>query len=387
MARKNTQGKSTRKRYSEDFKKEALALADSVGISAAAKDLGLHESQLYNWRSKARQAQGQSEAEQQLAAENARLKRQLAQQAEELAIFKKGGGVLRQEPEVKYVFMQAHEGEFRLKTMSRVLCVSRSGYYAWRRRQVARSARQQRREATDQAVSEAFWQKKGRYGAPRLVAEMAENGHALNRKTIAKSLQRQGLRARAARKFKATTQSKHNLPVAPNLLEQKFEATAPNQKWVGDITYLWTDEGWLYLAVVIDLFSRMVVGWSMSERMTADLVCNALGMALWRRGMPEGMIVHSDRGSQYCSRDYQKLIRVHNLRCSMSAKGNCYDNACAESFFHSLKVEAIHGEQFRTREQMRRAVFEYIEVDYNRDRRHSANGNLSPAKFETLKVA
>ncbi|WP_369601832.1 transposase [Hahella sp. SMD15-11] len=156
MARKNTQGKSTRKRYSEDFKKEALALADSVGISAAAKDLGLHESQLYNWRSKARQAQGQSEAEKQLAAENARLKRQLAQQAEELAILKKGGGVLRQEPEVKYVFMQAHEGEFRLKTMSRVLCVSRSGYYAWRRRQVARSARHQRREATDQAVSEAF---------------------------------------------------------------------------------------------------------------------------------------------------------------------------------------------------------------------------------------
>ena len=151
--------------------------------------------------------------------------------------------------------------------------------------------------------------------------------------------------------------------------------------------YLWTDEGWLYLAVIIDLYSRLVVGWSMSERMTAQLVCDALKMAMWRRHMPTGVIVHSDRGSQYCSGVYQKLLKKHELICSMSAKGNCYDNACAESFFHSLKVEAIRGERFSTREIMRQTVFEYIEVDYNRTRRHSANGFISPEAFEAQKVA
>jgi transposase InsO family protein len=168
---------------------------------------------------------------------------------------------------------------------------------------------------------------------------------------------------------------------------QDFTATGPNQKYVSDITYLWTDEGWLYLATVIDLYSRLVVGWAMSERMTAQLVCDALKMALWRRGMSRGVIVHSDRGSQYCSAAYQALIRKHGLLCSMSAKGNCYDNACAESFFHTLKVEAIHGGRFATREEMRQTVFEYIEVDYNRTRRHSANGYISPMAFEAQRVA
>ncbi|WP_165676280.1 IS3 family transposase, partial [Metapseudomonas otitidis] len=156
----------------------------------------------------------------------------------------------------------------------------------------------------------------------------------------------------------------------------------PNQKWVGDITYLHTEEGWLYLAVVIDLYSRMVIGWAMSERMTADLVCDALHMALWRRRQPKGVIVHSDRGSQYCSAAYRELICTHHLRYSMSAKGNCYDNACAESFFHSLKVECIHGERFASRAQMRETVFEYVETDYNRQRRHSTLGHISPEAFE-----
>jgi len=217
--------------------------------------------------------------------------------------------------------------------------------------------------------------------------EFARDRHHHDRKTIAESMRRQGLRAKAAKKFKATTNSRHNLPVAPNLLQQDFTATGPNQKYAGDITYLWTEEGWLYLAVVVDLYSRLVVGWAMSERMTAQLVCDALQMALWRRCMPTGVIVHSDRGSQYCSSAYQRLIKEHGLLCSMSAKGNCYDNACAESFFHSLKVEAIHCERFVTREEMRQAVFEYIEVDYNRIRRHSANGFISPKAFEAQEVA
>jgi len=170
--------------------------------------------------------------------------------------------------------------------------------------------------------------------------------------------------------------------VFDNLLQQDFSATAPNQKWVGDITYLWTEEGWLYLAVILDLFSRQVIGWSMSERMTADLACEALRMAIFRRKRPKNVIVHSDRGSQYCSHAYRQLLQQHQLLGSMSAKGNCYDNACAESFFHSLKVEVIQGEQFATCESMRQAVFEYIETDYNPVRLHSTNGFLSPLDFE-----
>ena len=288
---------------------------------------------------------------------------------------------------MKYVFMDEHQDTFQVSTMSRVLQVSRSGFYAWRRRQDHPSSRQQRRELLDEAVKKAFDARKGRSGSPRLVLDLADAGHQLNRKTAANSMRRQGLRAKAAKKFKATTNSNHNLPVAPNLLQQDFTASAPNQKYVGDITYLWTDEGWLYLATVIDLYSRLVVGWAMSERMTAQLACDALQMALWRRRLPTGVIVHTDRGSQYCSGAYQRLIREHDLLCSMSAKGNCFDNACAESFFHSLKVEAIHDERFATREEMRQTVFEYIEVDYNRTRRHSTNGYISPEAFEAKEVA
>jgi len=283
--------------------------------------------------------------------------------------------------------MDRHSEQFSVAAMSRVLEVSRSGFYAWRQQRTQPSPRQRRREVLDRRVSEAFEARRGRYGAPRLTLELRDQGHNHDRKSVAQSLRRQGLRARAARKFKATTQSRHSLPVAPNRLQQDFAASAPNQKWVGDITYLWTDQGWLYLATLIDLYSRAVVGWAMGERMGAELVCDALQMALFRRGRPRGVIVHSDRGSQYCSTRYRALLAEHDLHCSMSAKGNCYDNACAESFFHSLKVEAIHGERFATREQMREAVFEYIEVDYNRTRRHSANGFLSPLAFEAQHAA
>lgn len=283
--------------------------------------------------------------------------------------------------------MRTHSDEFSISAMCRVFDVSRGGYYLWRHRQQHPSARQERRVFLDQQVAEAFATRKGRSGSPRLTLDLHDQGINCDRKTVAMSMQQQGLRAKAARKFKATTNSKHDLPVAPNLLQQDFNAPAPNHKWVGDITYLWTGEGWLYLAVVIDLYSRLVVGWAMAERITAELVCDALQMALWRRRMPKGVIVHSDRGSQYCSLKYQALLTQYALVCSMSAKGNCYDNACAESFFHTLKVEIIHGEYFATREAVRQAVFEYIEVDYNRSRRHSANGNVSPEAFEAQLVA
>lgn len=281
---------------------------------------------------------------------------------------------------MKYAFMQAHTQQFPLKVMCRVLGIARSGYYAWCSRKL--SKRRQQQTQLDRLVAQAYHKRKGRSGAPRLCLDLKASGLPCNRKTVAASMRRQGLRARAARKFKATTNSRHSLPVADNLLRQDFTAAAPNRKWVGDMTYLHTEEGWLYLAVIIDLYSRRVIGWAMNERMTAELACDALRMALWRRKQPQGVIVHTDRGSQYCSAAYRELLRAHRLRGSMSAKGNCYDNACAESFFHSLKVECIHGERFGTHAQMRQTVFEYIETDYNRQRRHSTLGYISPEAFE-----
>lgn len=276
--------------------------------------------------------------------------------------------------------MQKHEGAFAVRLMCRVLMVSPSGYYAWRGR--ALSKRAQARVDLDARVKAEFDARKGRAGAPRLSRHLQCGRHQ-----VAQSLRRQGLRAKAARKYKATTNSNHTLPVAENLLKQNFNAQRPNQVWVGDITYIATDEGWLYLAVVMDLYSRMVVGWSLGSRMPASLVCDALTMALFRRKRPRGTIMHTDRGSQYCSQEHRKLLDRHGLIASMSAKGNCYDNAAMESWNHSLKVEAIHGERFATREQAKAHVFEYIEVDYNRNRLHSRLGYLSPEQFELANAA
>lgn len=278
--------------------------------------------------------------------------------------------------------MLEHQHQFRLKPMAAVLGVTRSGYYAWRKTGKEPSERRKSQGRRDDKIKAVFDSSKERYGARRIKVELVEMGESADVKTIIKSMERQNLVAKAARKFKTTTDSNHQLPVAPNVLEQNFDATGPNQKWVGDITYLMTSEGWLYLAVIIDLYSRAVIGWSMSNRMTAQLACDALTMALFRRGFPTNVIVHSDRGSQYCSNAYRDLIEKHQLNQSMSRKACCWDNACAESFFHSLKVEAIHDEPIMDRESMRKTVFEYIEVDYNKIRRHSSLGYLSPENFE-----
>ena len=281
--------------------------------------------------------------------------------------------------------IQRHEGQHTVALMCRVLVVSRSGYYGWRGRAPSHRARANTRLAAD--VQRVFAEHLGRAGAPRITQQLREEGQVVGQNRVAHVMRTEQLRAKAARKYKATTNSNHSLPVAPNLLEQNFTAKAPNQKWVSDITYIWTDAGWLYLAVVLDLYSRLVVGWAMGERMTASLVCEALTLALWRRKMPTGVIVHSDRGSQYCSADYQRLLLKHRLLCSMSKRGDCYDNAAMESWNHSLKVEAIHGERFATRELAKAQVFDYIEVYYNRKRLHSTLGYLSPETFEARQVA
>jgi transposase InsO family protein len=269
--------------------------------------------------------------------------------------------------------------------MCAALSVSPSGYYDWKRR--PESERDQHDAELAERIQLIFDDEKGRVGSPRITRRLRAEGQAVARKRVARIMQENGWRAKAARKYKATTNSRHNLPVAPNLLEQDFEAAAPDQKWASDITYIWTDEGWLYLAVVLDLYARKVVGWAMAERMTTALVGDALQMALWARKRPAGVIVHSDRGSQYCAQDYQRLLRDHGLICSMSKKGDCYDNAAMESWNHSFKIEAIHGERFATRAQAKAHVFEYIDVYYNRKRLHSKLGYLSPEAFEARKVA
>lgn len=286
---------------------------------------------------------------------------------------------------MKYTTIRAHEKAHPVRMMCRVLGVSPAGYYAWRERPV--SSRTLKQAQLDTQVRKAYEAEKGRAGSPRLAQRLRQQGHGAGRHQVAKSMRRQRLRAKGARKYKATTNSNHNLPVALNLLQQNFHADRPNQAWVADITYIATDEGWLYLAAVLDLYSRHVIGWSMSERMTATLVCNALSMAIFARHRPQGVIVHSDRGSQYCSQDYQRLLAHHRLLCSMSKKGDCYDNAAMESWNHSLKVEAIHGERFATREQAKAHVFDYIEVYYNRQRLHSTLGYLSPVEFELRHLA
>jgi transposase InsO family protein len=281
--------------------------------------------------------------------------------------------------------MQAHEGQFSVSAMCRVLDVAGSGYYAWKRR--AASPRDEENGRLDADIQRIFDRHKGRYGAPRVAVELEAEGWQVSRRRVAKRMRALGLRAKAAKKFKATTQSKHNLPVAPNRLEQDFTAAAANRKWVSDITYLWTEAGWLYLAVVLDLYSRAVVGWAMAERMTRELVIAALTMAVWRRRPGRGLVVHSDRGSQYASGDYQEALETHGFLCSMSKKGDCYDNAAMESFFHSLKVEQVNGCRYQTREEAKADVFEYIETYYNPVRRHSTLNYLSPRDFENRKAA
>jgi transposase InsO family protein len=286
---------------------------------------------------------------------------------------------------VKYGVVKANSNHFPVTMMCRLLSVSVSGYYGWRDRPP--SSRMQEDAALAKKIKFIFDEEKRRPGAMRITKRLRAEGNQVGRHRVAKIMRANGWRARAAKKYKATTNSNHKLPVSPNLLQQYFEASKPNEKFVTDITYVWTEEGWLYLATVMDLYSRMLVGWAIADRMTSTLVIDALQMALWRRGMPRGVIVHSDRGSQYCSHDYQKLLVEHGLTSSMSKRGDCYDNAAMESWNHSFKVEAIHGEKLSTRIEAKNHVFDYIEVYYNRRRLHSKLGYLSPVNFEAKMVA
>jgi transposase InsO family protein len=267
--------------------------------------------------------------------------------------------------------------------MCRVLEASVSAYYEWEREQ--ESAHERRDDELSALIRRLFAEFRGRYGAPRIQRELAKAGVRVSRKRVARLMRENGLFAKSRRKFKATTDSNHALPVAPNLLEQRFDAERPNTVWVSDITYLRTRQGWMYLAVIIDLFSRKVVGWSLRERMTAELVCEALDAAVQQRRPPPGLIFHSDRGSQYASRAFRRRLWRYRMRQSMSGKGNCWDNAVAESFFATLKKELVRDHAFETRAAARNEVFEYIEVFYNRRRSHSLLNYETPTSFEACK--
>jgi putative transposase len=254
------------------------------------------------------------------------------------------------------------------------------GYYAWRNRD--RSASQKRRDQLLAEIRAIHDRVRGRYGSPRMQAELVASGHSCCVNTVARIMRQAGIAAKTQCRFRHTTDSDHPFPVADNVLDRQFDPPRRNEAWVADITFIPTREGWLYLAAVEDLYSRMVVGWSMAERMTSDLVTDALEMAVCRRLPDRELLVHSDRGSQYAGTQYQCRLAQEGIVCSMSQRGNCWDNAPMESFFASVKKELVHHEDYQTRQEARASLFEYIEVFYNRQRRHSSRGYLSPADFE-----
>ena len=281
---------------------------------------------------------------------------------------------------MKYAWIKEQSLHYPIAVLCQFMSVSRSRYYDWLKS--PKTTREKENEALTERLKKLFTKGRRTYGTRRLKQKLAKQGIHASRRRIGRLMRKAGLFCKTKKRFKATTHSHHDKPIAPHLLKREFNVTQPDRYYVGDITYIATQEGWLYLAVVIDLFSRKVVGWSMNERMTAHLVNSALLMAIENRKPLAGLVWHTDRGSQYASDSHRKILSEHQMIQSMSRKGNCWDNAVAESFFHSLKTELIHHCQFQSRGEAKLAIFEYIEVFYNRERIHSANDYLSPADYE-----
>ena len=281
---------------------------------------------------------------------------------------------------MRYRVIQEHDRRYPIRLMCRALAVSAAGYYAWRIR--PESARSVSDRTTLSVIRVIHRESRETYGSPRIWKALVTQGHRIGEHRVARLMRQDGIRAKTVTKWRATTQSQHRFPVAANTLERAFTVEAPNRVWAGDITYVWTLEGWLYLAVLLDLYSRRVVGWAMSQRITVELTEQALTMALAKRAPTAGLLHHSDRGSQYAATSYQRVLDEYGLIPSMSRKGNCWDNACVESFFGTLKRELVYQRQYATRSEATQDIFEYIEVFYNRQRRHSTLGYRSPAEFE-----
>ena len=285
---------------------------------------------------------------------------------------------------MRYAAIHQHRSQYSVRMMCRVVGVSRSGYYDWQDRPA--SARAQRHQALTEKIRYFHQASRQTYGAPRIRKDLLEAGEQIGENTVALLMQRSGVVPKTVRKFRVTTDSRKTVP-APNLLKQQFATARPNERWVSDITFIPTREGWLYLAVIIDLHSRAVIGWAMHKRMKTTLVMDALKMALMRRKVRSSLLLHSDQGSQYAAAEYRAALAANGIECSMSRKGNCWDNAVAESFFHTLKTELVHHEDYRGRSEAKASIFEYIEVFYNRQRRHSHIGQVAPLVFENAAAA
>ncbi|EGQ8047408.1 IS3 family transposase [Vibrio parahaemolyticus] len=371
--------------YTAEFRKEAVRLASLPGRTAVsvAKELGISAQQIRNWKRQFTRlsdkqfntldgvdySKKESEELRALRRENKRLK-------DEMEFLKKGLGVLREAARVKYEFIESYTGEYSISLMCRTLEVSRGGYYKWCHH--TPSERSKRRERFEQLVMCTFAQYRARYGSVRIAEELNEAGYACCVNYVADIMKEKGIRARNGKGFKYSKDVAAMTNVADNLLRRDFESETPNQKWVTDITYIWVKSRWLFLATVMDLHSRRIVGWSLGLTMTVELITNALKMAFESRKPPKGVIIHSDGGVQYGAYKYQDFMRKHGGVPSMNRQGNCWDNAVMESFYSRLKVELIYAEDYQTVEEARMGIFEYIEVFYNRRRRHSALGACQP---------
>lgn len=281
---------------------------------------------------------------------------------------------------MRYCAIQEHDRRYPIRLMCRALAVSPAGYYAWRSRPESHRAVSARTLLS--AIRVIHQESRETYGSPSIWDALLKQGHGVGEHRVARLMRQHGIRAKTVKKWRATTQSHHRFPVAANTLNRQFTVEYPNRVWAGDLTYIWTAEGWLYLAVVLDLYSRAVIGWAMGVRLTVDLAERALTLALANRTPTAGLLHHSDRGSQYAATSYQQLLATHGITTSMSRTGNCWDNACVESFFGTLKRELVYHRHYATREDATQDIFEYIEVFYNRKRRHSTLGYDSPAEYE-----
>ncbi|NLR73017.1 IS3 family transposase [Novosphingobium sp. ERN07] len=374
-----------RRKFSREFKLEAvkLVLERVVSAAEAARDLDVHANVLRKW---IREAEGDPGSAfpghgnlrpEQLEIE--RLRRELARMKAERDILKKAGGLLREGLDMRFAFIAKHRGIWPVSWICEALGVSRSGFHAWLVR--APSARLRSGEDVGARVRASFISSYRTYGARRVWHDLLAEGLSCGLHRVERLMRAHGLKARPRRRGLPKDEGQRSV-IAGNVLDRQFTADGPNQKWVADFTYIWTAQGWLYVAAVIDLFSRRVVGWSMSDTMTAQLVTDALVMAIWRRGKPDALLHHSDQGSQYTSEQFQRLMAHNGVTCSMSRSGNVWDNAAMESFFSSLKTERIARKTYRSRNQARADVFDYIERFYNPTRRHSTLGYLSPMDFE-----
>ncbi|QRZ15801.1 IS3 family transposase [Paracoccus methylovorus] len=368
--------------HSGEFKRDAVRIALSSGLTRrqVASDLGTGLSTLGKWIRAISDEAKVPERDADLLCENERLRKESRILREEREVPKKAGSVLRGSKAMEFQFIASYRGSLSCTHLCRMMGVTDRGLRAWRRRP---PSKRQRRDMVILAhIRDQHRLSLGSYGRPRMTEELNELGLRVGQRRVDRLMRQNGIRVIRSRKFKRTTNSDHAFNIAPNPLQQDFVTSGPNQKWAGDITYVWSREGWVYLAVILDLFSRRVIGWAISNRMKQDLAIRALNMAVALRRPPPGCLHHTDRGAQYCAHDYQKILRRHGFRVSMSGKGNCYDNSAVESFFKSLKAELVWRRDWRTRRDVEIALFEYINGFYNPRRKHSALGWKSPVVFE-----